>query len=178
MDIRPPVRVSRSWTQHLQGPPAAVIPLLCPVREADWIEGWDPLVVWSSSGVAEPDCAFVTPGESHPATWYITRHEPDAGVVEMLKFTPDVTVARIRIEVREAPGGSEPGGSGPRGPGARGPGSRGPGSRATVTYTHTSLGPAGDAFVAGFTEAYYERFMRDWEARMNHFLEHGRRLEG
>jgi len=39
-----------------------------------------------------------------------------------------------------------------------------------VTYSHTSIGPHGDAFVAGFTEEFYERFMRDWESRMNHYL--------
>jgi hypothetical protein len=48
-----------------------------------------------------------------------------------------------------------------------------------VTYLHTSLGtPAGDAFVAGFTAAHYEQFMRDWEARLNHYLVRGVALPG
>ena len=50
------------------------------------------------------------------------------------------------------------------------------GSSALVTYTHTSLGPEGDAFVASFTEEYYRKFMQDWESRLNHFLQHGSRL--
>ena len=37
-------------------------------------------------------------------------------------------------------------------------------------YSHTSLGPAGDALVASFTEEFYGGFMRDWEARLNHYL--------
>jgi len=49
----------------------------------------------------------------------------------------------------------------------------GAGSEADVTYTHTSLGPRGDEFVASFTEAHYRTLMRDWEFRINHFLEHG-----
>jgi hypothetical protein len=52
------------------------------------------------------------------------------------------------------------------------------GCDAVVTYSHTSLGPQGDAFVAAFTEAQYTHFMRDWEARLNHFLVHGARLLG
>jgi hypothetical protein len=30
--------------------------------------------------------------------------------------------------------------------------------------------------VRSFTEAHYERFMQDWERRLNHFLETGRML--
>ena len=91
MKIVPPNRAVRSYTQHLVGPPEAVFPLLCPVREADWIEGWDPLLVVSHSGVAEPDCVFTTAAAPADAIWYITRHEPEDGFVEMLKITPSVT---------------------------------------------------------------------------------------
>jgi uncharacterized protein YndB with AHSA1/START domain len=41
-------------------PPAQVFPLLCPVREHDWIEGWSAQIVFSRSGVAEAGCVFRT----------------------------------------------------------------------------------------------------------------------
>lgn len=151
MKIIPARRVSRTYTQHLIGSVEAVFPLLCPVREADWISGWDPLLVVSASGVAERDCAFVTPSLPSNAIWYITRHEPASGFVEMLKLTPGVTACRLSIQLRATPGGSE----------------------AAVTYCHTSLGPEGDAFVAAFTVDYYLKLMQDWEARLNHYLQHG-----
>ncbi len=151
MRIAEPVRVTRRYTQRLAGEPSAVFPLLCPVREADWIEDWDPTLVISRSGVAEPDCVFVTPATPIDAVWYITRHEPESGFVEMLKITPGVTACRLIIQVRPAAGGSE----------------------AEVCYSHTSLSPEGDAFVAAFTEAYYDDFMRTWEAQLNHYLAHG-----
>lgn len=154
MLIRPPNRVSRTYTQRLVAGPERVFPLLCPVREADWIEGWDPLVVLTGSGVAEPDCVFVTQADPHPAVWYVTRHEPERGFVEMLKLTPEVTACRVTIDVRPA----------------------GDGSEATITYSHTSLGLEGDAFLDTFTEAYYRDFMTEWEARINHYLEHGTML--
>ena len=37
MNITKPKRVTRTYTQRLVAEPAAVFPLLCPVREADWI---------------------------------------------------------------------------------------------------------------------------------------------
>ena len=45
-----------------------------------------------------------------------------------------------------------------------------------MTYSHTSLGPLGDAFVEAFTDEHYEEFMHAWESRLNHFLAHGSRL--
>jgi len=153
MEIRKPARATRTYTQSLVAPTHRVFPLLCPVREADWIDGWDPVAVWSLSGVAEPDCVFTTRAGESTAFWFVTRHDPAAAVVEMLKIVPEVTACRLTIQLRNAAAGCE----------------------ATITYSHTSLGPQGDAFVAGFTEEHYAGFMRDWEARMNHFLETGTR---
>ena len=155
MKIIAPCRVSRTYTQKLVAGPAAVFPLLCPVREADWIEGWDPLVVITGSGVAEPDCVFVTPGNPKDAIWYITRHEPESGSIQMLKITPDVTACRLDIKVSPARGGAE----------------------ATISYTHTSLGPEGDEFVQSFTAEYYQLFMQEWEARINRYLAQARGQE-
>ena len=100
MNIVKPVRATRTYTQQLVAEPGIVFPLLCPVREADWIEGWNPPLVVSLSGVAEEDCVFTTPAEPIDAVWYITRHEPAAGFVEMLKITPNVTACRLTIQLR------------------------------------------------------------------------------
>ena len=151
MKIIPPVRAIRTHVQHLVAPPAAVFPLLCPVREGDWIEDWDPRWVASTSGVAERDCVFATAAEPADAVWYITRHEPAAGFIEMLKITPGVTACRLTIRLRATAAGCD----------------------AEIAYAHTSLGPRGDAFVASFTETFYRRFMQDWESRLNHYLLHG-----
>lgn len=148
MNVIEPVRASRSYTQRLVGTVEEVFPLLCPVREADWVDGWNPSLVVSSSGIAEPDCVFVTSATPVDAIWYVTRHEPQAGFVEMLKITPGLTACRLSIQLRAIEGGSE----------------------ADVTYCHTSLGPEGDAFVASFTEDYYRKFMQDWESRLNRYL--------
>jgi len=151
MQITQPKRATRTYVQKLVAESARVFPLLCPVREADWIDGWVPLAVISESGVAEVDCVFVTAAEPSDAIWYVTRHEPQAGFVEMLKITPGVTACRLTIQLLDTDGGCE----------------------ATVTYRHTSLGPEGDVFVEAFTDECYAEFMSDWERRMNHYLSNG-----
>lgn len=154
MKIIKPNRATHTYTQSLVGAPDAVFPLLCPVREADWIVGWDPPLVITSSGVAEPDCVFLTSAQPIDAVWYITRHDPKAGFVEMIKITPQVTACKLTIQLRQVVGGCE----------------------ADVTYSHTSLGAAGDEFVASFTAEFYRQFMQDWESRVNHYLRHGTAL--
>lgn len=154
MQIHKPNRVTRTFTQTLVAGPERVFPLLCPVREADWLDGWDPIAVFSNSGVAEPDCVFLTEADPHPAIWFVTRHERERFCVEMLKVVPEVTDCRLAIHLSAVPAGCE----------------------AAITYSHTSIGPRGDAFVAAFTEDFYLRFMKDWESRMNHFLRTGERL--
>jgi hypothetical protein len=154
MHITKPNRATHTYRQSLHATPAKVFPLLCPVREAEWAEGWLPDLVVSSSGVAERDCVFITPDNAGKAIWYITRHEPEKSFVEMLKILPGVTACRLAIQLSE--NGSE--------------------CFADVTYSHTSIGPAGDEFVAKFTADYYQKFMQVWEKALNHFLKTGCRL--
>lgn len=71
----------------------------------------------------------------------------------MLEITPNVTTCRLTIQLRAVSGGCE----------------------ADIVYSHTSLGPMGDAFVASFTDEFYRKFMQDWESRINHYLLHGTR---
>jgi hypothetical protein len=148
MRITKPNRATHSYRQKLNAAPAKVFPLLCPVRETEWAEGWLPDLVISSSGVAERDAVFITPAKPAPAIWYITRHEPEKWFVEMLKILPGVTACRLQIQLSENESGCF----------------------ADITYSHTSIGPAGDEFVAKFTADYYRQFMHAWEKELNHFL--------
>jgi len=72
----------------------------------------------------------------------------------MLKILPGVTACRLEIQLSE--NGDE--------------------CFADITYSHTSIGCAGDEFVATFTADYYQRFMQVWERELNHFLKTGFRL--
>jgi hypothetical protein len=154
MKITKPTRATHRYRQRLHATPAKVFPLLCPVRETEWADGWAPELVISSSGVAERECIFLTPDKLGTAIWFITCHEPERWFVEMLKILPGVTACRLEIQLSE----------------------NGDGCDADITYSHTSIGAAGDEFVAQFTADYYRRFMQAWEKELNHFLKTGRRL--
>jgi hypothetical protein len=65
----------------LSASPSQVFPLLCPVREHDWIPTWRAQIVHSHSGLAELDCVFITQSPSDgERTWVCTRFEPSDAI--------------------------------------------------------------------------------------------------
>lgn len=158
VEIRTPVQVTHSYTQTLDGSPAEILPLLCPVREAEWVPGWTPRLVLSESGLAEPNCVFFTPDPAAPgeaeAIWTVLRQDSAAGIVEMLKVTPGFLVVRLSVDLRPRPTG---------------------GCHAEVVYRYTALSPAGEAYVQARTRRAYAEFMRDWEKALNAYLQEQRR---
>ena len=71
-----PIRVTRSYSMTVDAPPAAVFPLLCPVRETEWVNDWRPKLVLSNSGFAEPVCVFITPAIPEDALLLMTEYDP------------------------------------------------------------------------------------------------------
>ena len=53
-------RVTRNYVQTIQAPPSVVHSLICPVKEAEWLDGWDYHLIFSHSGVAEKGCVFTS----------------------------------------------------------------------------------------------------------------------
>ena len=156
MRVEKPNRVSREFTQHLSAPAAAVFELLCPVREADWVNDWRPKLVLSDSGFAEPGCIFITPGIPEDALWLITEHDPEAFRVEIIKMIPGVVVGRISLAL--AADGSDA-------------------CTAKITYAYTSISDHGDRALEEFTDGHFKGFMEIWEKELNHFLKTGTKLE-
>lgn len=74
-------RVRRRFehNQYIHAPPETVFPLLCPVREYDWIPEWDCRMVYTESGLAEAGCIFQTSreAEGNLDTWLISRYDPN-----------------------------------------------------------------------------------------------------
>ena len=155
MKISTPKRIRHSYTQSLVAPPATVFPLLCPVRETEWVQGWDPELVLTTSGAVEPDCVFLTLAPPRKAIWVVTRHAPETFELEMVKVTPEHTVGKLQIALSED--GTD-------------------GSLAEITNVYTSLGPDGDAFLRKFTAEWYHTYMARWEQALNHYLTTGKKL--
>lgn len=79
-----------------------VFPLLDPVREEDWLDGWNYKMIHSHSGFIEKDCVFTTPHHSnHDTVWHVTQYEPMDYSIEFLRVTPGEYVARINIDLEK-----------------------------------------------------------------------------
>lgn len=76
----------------LQYSPKEIFPLLCPVREYDWIEQWDCELLYTESGVNELGCVFKTHfPKQEEELWITSRFEPDR-CVEFVKTTANKAV--------------------------------------------------------------------------------------
>lgn len=147
-------RVSHEYTQTNDAPPEKVFPLLCPVREADWVPGWEYRLIYSASGVAEYGCVFSTPNDTGPETiWMTTHYDPAAFTIAYAWVEPGMIATQLRISLSPAPGGN---------------------TRARICYLYTGLSVAGNATLERYTPAWFREKMQGWEAAINHYLRTGK----
>jgi hypothetical protein len=144
------VRVRFSHCQRIEAAPSDIFPLLCPVREYDWIPDWDCRMVYSTSGLAEPGCIFQTdrPADGGLDTWLVSRHEPPShiGFVRMnplraIQYDIDLTRASESVTVLR------------------------------WEQVITALTAAGDSHVAQLEEAAFARSITGLETLLNRYLE-------
>ncbi len=147
-------RVDHEYTQSNQGAPERVFPLLCPVREAEWVPGWKYRLVYSRSGVAELGCVFVTPNDDgSESIWQCTEYDPAHFRIAYDWVTAGMVACQIHIRLEPAEGGT---------------------TRAHIAYSYTGLSPAGNREVERFTSQWFGDKMRGWEAAINHYLKTGK----
>lgn len=132
--------------------PPVVFPLLCPVRERDWIVGWDAAIRFSRSGLAEAGCVFQTGHGPEAITWIVHRHKPPRRIGFTL-IAADRWIELLDIEVAPTATG------------------------ATLTWTReaTALATDGVAAIADRFTAYPDRHRR-LEAALRHYLATGQAL--
>jgi len=71
---------------HHDTVPEKIFPLLCPVREYEWIEHWKCEMIYSESGYAELDCIFKTnfPDDGEDI-WVVSKYNPPS-VIEFVRI--------------------------------------------------------------------------------------------
>ena len=157
MKISKPNRVAHTYEQTINGTIEEIFPLYCPVRELDWAYGWNPKVVYSNSGLVEPDCVFITEHDGHETVWYVSVYDIEQGRVEMIRHTTGVTFTKLEIIVEPISEDK---------------------TKAVITYSKTSLSEIGDKVLKEFTKENYDIMMNSWEKEMNHYLKTGEMLTG
>ena len=145
------VRKNFEFSYEVSAESEKVFPLLCPVREYEWLDGWACEVVYTQSGVAELGCVFKTRFDNVSATWHVNLYEPPRRI-EYLIVAPDTLITRLAIDVTRS------------------------GEGRTQLQWHrvfTALSPAGQALANAWTP---ER-ERELGLRLEHFLKTGEMLK-
>ncbi len=151
--------LSLQYAHDLRAGADQVFPLLCPVREYEWIDHWRCDLVHTTSGLVEKGCVFVTEYPSEGRTlWVTTVHDPAARRVEFVRVTGDelMTLMSVRVEPE------------------------GDGCRLHVGYLLVALDAAGQAVVDSFRAhgAPHAEVVRDLAHRLEHFIATGRMPPG
>lgn len=149
-------RVTRNYVQTIQARPSVVHCLICPVKEAEWLDGWDYQLIFSHSGFAEQGCVFTSRGAGEKDTiWLITKRDDTAHETVFARITPESRVAEVTVRIED--GGEQT-------------------SRVHINYTITAITEEGNRFIENFTEENFVEDMKFWEATMNHYLATGKAL--
>ena len=86
-------------TMLLQHSPEKIFPLLCPVKEYDWIERWNCDLLYSERGVNELGCIFRTAfPEQEEEIWVTSRWEPASRVEFVRNSANKVILFSITLE--------------------------------------------------------------------------------
>jgi len=150
-------RISHTYTMTIEADAAAIFPLLCPVREYDWIDVWSCEVVYSESGIAELGCVFTTDLPDRGAeTWVVTRFEP-ASAIEFCRTAGSSRACFLQVELETNAGG---------------------GTTLAWTYTHTGIDEAGREWVNEYPATRFELEMVGLAERLDHYLRTGEMLRG
>lgn len=149
--------VTKEYCQTIYASPDKVFPLLCPVREAEWLDGWRYTMIHSQSGLVENGAVFSTPQEGELDTfWVVTKYDPSNFRVQFARFTHQSRVCVLDIGVRHCDERS---------------------SYVDITYTYTGISSAGNKFIDGITDDVFRADMKHWENSVNYFLKTGEQLK-
>lgn len=148
-------RAIKSHKQHLNAPPSKIFPLLCPVREYEWIEGWNCEMIYTDSGLVEENCIFTTSFlNDENEIWVVIRYEKDREI-QFIRVSSG-KVIRLSVKLTDNGDGS---------------------TTALWTQVITGLNERGNHFIEHFTDEAYARHMGAGEAMLNHFLATGEMLK-
>ena len=148
-------RVRFQQPMRIEAAPEDIFPLLCPVREFDWIPYWDCKLIYTESGIAERGCIFQTdkPGEGVD-TWVVSRFEPPTRI-SFVRVDPKRAI-QYDIFLEAA------------------------GDVTNLVWAQeiTALNREGDRFVGAQKESDFAAMIETVEEMLEYFLRHGEPLRG
>ena len=131
-----------------------VFPLLGPVRESDWIPGWEADLIWSESGFAEEGAIFQTALHGDvKETWVISQYEPMEKIV-FVHYNPTV-VTRLSIEFTD--GGDH--------------------TQLIWSESKTAMDKIGYDYLGTLTQEHYSTNINNFATMLSYFLETGEMID-
>lgn len=138
------------FSHRVSAPAAVVFPLLCPVREHDWIEGWSAQTLYSESGVAEKNGVFLARYPDHSeALFFVTRHDAQAGAVEFVVLRPGLYVEKLDLALTDHGDGT---------------------TTVGWTRTYTGLTEAGNQYIQRHVDQDFETRMQGLHRSLQSYL--------
>lgn len=149
-------KLIRKYRQTLEGSRNEIFPLLCPVREKEWLQGWDYQMIYSESGFAEKGCVFETNNDYGSYHWVVTEHDQAGHRIQFIKLKTDEVYVMIDIGLT-AKSEAE--------------------TYCDIQYTFIPLTDEAAAQVhRENTVEVFNRHMKKWETSLNYFLKHDEML--
>ena len=145
-----------SMFRRIRGRRRSCFHFSAPVREADWLPGWEYRLIYSESGFAEPGCVFTSPGlKDGEKTWIVTEYNRDADRIAFVWTAPGLVIAQLQIQVVGAGDGT---------------------SQTRIRYCYTGLSEEGNRELESYDRPWFEARMKNWETSINHYLRTGERI--
>jgi ribosome modulation factor len=149
-------KLIRKYQQTIEGTKEEIFPLLCPVREKEWLQGWDYKMIYSESSFAEKGCIFETSNNYGSYHWIVTKHDKDIYEIQFIKIKTNDIYVIIDIELTEK---SEKV------------------TFCNIQYTFIPLGnEAAEIMFRENTEDVFNQHMKIWEDSLNYYLKHDKML--
>jgi hypothetical protein len=153
------LRIVKNGVMELNADAKTVFPLLCPVKEDDWIDGWADVctIVYTDSGIAEEACVFETdiPGEGR-ALWICSKYDAANTEIEYIKHLIGKAIIKWRMAVRDLPDGK---------------------SKIEAVYNATGMGKEGTVYVKMLADKGIKELFRGLETQINYYIAHGEKIK-
>ncbi|MGD9186845.1 MAG: hypothetical protein PVI89_01460 [Desulfobacteraceae bacterium] len=151
-----PIRLNKKYKMTVPGTNKQVFPLLCPVREYDWLPYWNCDIIYSESGIAEQGCVFTTdlPGRGK-MIWIVTKYDPPTQIQYTI-FKHDSHVWNLNVTIETI---SE--------------------FKSNLVWCHefTALTKSGNEYLTSYTEEAHQSHLKRIEDSLIHYLGTGNMLK-
>ena len=149
------LQYTKTYTQKLEGSKSEIFPLLCPVRERDWLDGWECEIIYSKSGINEEGCVFTTSHHSEkPAVWVTTKYDFEKGIIQFARVSEGEEAVKIDIHLIEKKNDTE----------------------CKISYQYTALNPVRKQYLRDNLDNKFYQSMQWWEKAINYYLRTGEML--